>query len=166
MELRPEALSEDGYIIDQRKTDNILFGKVSSDKNGCGWIACYNFLTALDRHPDPEALVGRLEKTLLAGGRLGLHFFALLWELGYRQKVPLSFAFRPFHAQQLSETCRAGIILYRAGKTNHFAAFRREKDGSLRFFGALPGRSRDICSMAEFYWDRVKFPLAVTITAR
>ena len=55
MHLRPEALSADGFIIDQRKTDNIPFGAVTSDRNGCGWIACYNLLRALGRDPDPEA---------------------------------------------------------------------------------------------------------------
>ena len=56
MRIKPEALSPDGYIIDQRQTDNINFGHTSSDRNGCGWIACYNFLKALDSAPDPEAL--------------------------------------------------------------------------------------------------------------
>ena len=48
MHLRPEALSSDGFIIDQRKTDNIPFGAVTSDRNGCGWIAAYNLRKALD----------------------------------------------------------------------------------------------------------------------
>lgn len=164
MQLDPQALSPEGYIIDQRRTNRISFGHTSSDKNGCGWIACYNFLKALDKEPDPEVLIRRLEKTLLGNGALGLNFFALVWELK-RQGLPLNFALRPFHAQCISEQCRAGIILYFTGRRNHFAAFRRESDGKLRFFGAVPGQ---ICSetMAEFYWNHVKFPLALTITAK
>ena len=164
MALRPEALSEDGFIIDQRKTDNIPFGRITSDRNGCGWIACYNLLKALGRDPDPEALAAELEKTLLAGGFLGLHLFALVRELR-KQKVPLHFALDSFHARELSERDPAGIILYYAGKRNHFAAFRREPDGKLRFFGAVPGRTRDRGTLGDFYRDRVKFPLALTITA-
>ena len=61
---------------------------------------------------------------------------------------------------------RAGIVLYRAGKTNHFAAFSRQPDGKLRFFGAVPGYAHHNLSMAEFYWDYVKFPLTLTITAK
>lgn len=166
MKLRPEALSPDGFIIDQRKTDNISFGGVTSDKNGCGWIACCNLLHALGRDPDPEEIVRRLEKTLLFHGYLGLHLFALVWELRRNQHIPLNFAVRPFHAQQLCETAPAGIILYRAGRWNHFAAFRREEDGKLRFFGAVPGQDTAPVSMAEFYWDHVKFPLALTITVK
>ena len=98
MNLRPEALSSDGFLIDQRKTYNIPFGAVTSDRNGCGWIA--------------------------------------------------------------------GIIMYFAGRRNHFAAFRREETGKLRFFGATPGLPGETASMAEFYWNHVKFPLALTITVR
>lgn len=165
MELQPNALSPDGYIIDQRQTAGIPFGAVSSDKNGCGWIAAYNFLKALDHTPDPEVLLRDLERTLLLGGRLGLNLFALIWELK-KQQLPLEFALRPFHAQCLSETCKAGIILYYTGRRNHFAAFRREDHGTLRFFGAIPGLARHETTMSEFYWNHVKFPLAVTITAR
>jgi hypothetical protein len=140
MALRPSALSQDGYIIDQRRTDNVPFGALTSNRNGCGWIAVYNFLKALDRAPDPEGLAKELERTLVLGGYLGLHLAALVWRLR-REDLPLNFALRPFHAQELSETCRAGIVLYYTGHRNHFAAFRREEHGRLRFFGAIPGRS-------------------------
>lgn len=165
MELSPRALSTDGYIIDQRQTRSIPFGAVTSDQNGCGWIAIYNLLHALGRDPDPDKLIETLEKTLLFHGVLGLNLFALIWELK-KQKLPLCFAVRPFHAQQLAEQCPAGIILYFTGRRNHFVAFRREAQGRLRFFGAVPGLSHHEATMAEFYWDYVKFPLAVTITVR
>jgi len=163
MEFRPGALSKDGYIIDQRKTDNISFGRVTSDKNGCGWIAVYNFLKAMEQTPEPDRLVRELERTLLFGGYLGLHLGALLWRLRSKK---LEFALRPFHAQCISERCRAGIVLYFTGRRNHFVAFRREENGKLRFFGAVPGKEYHETSMAEFYWDHVKFPVAVTITAK
>lgn len=165
MNLKPEALSRDGYIIDQRKTDNIPFGVRSSNENGCGWIAAYNFLKAMDREADPEELLLALEKKLLFQGRLGVNLFSLLRELK-RQKLPLDVSLGAFHAQCQSERCRAGIILYFTGKRNHFAAFRREENGKLRFFGAVPGVSHDEGTLAEFYEKYVKFPLAVTITAR
>lgn len=165
MALKPSALSEDGFIIDQRQTDNIPFGRSASDKNGCGWIAIYNFLRALEQTADPEDLTDRLGKTLFPSSRLGLNFFVLVHELR-RRGVPLEFSLRPFHTGLLSETCPAGIILYRAGRTNHFCTFRREPEGTLRFFGVLPGQSHHRMSMAEFYWDYVKFPLTLTITAQ
>ena len=165
MPLNPEALSADGYIVDQRKTDNIPFGRFSSDRNGCGWIACYNLLKALGQEPDPEELVERLGRTLLAGGVLGLNFFVLVCALK-RQHLPLDFALRPFHAQMRAERATAGVVLYFNGRCNHYAAFRREKDGTLRFFGAVPGRQVHKLSMGEFYWNYVKFPLAITITTK
>lgn len=165
MEIKPQALDSQGYIIDQRKTDNISFGGISSDKNGCGWIAVYNFLKAMDQEKAPETILRTLEKTLLPDGRLGLNFFALAWYLK-KQGLPLEVAVRPFHAQQLSETCKAGVILYCAGRRNHFAAFRREENGCLRFYGAVAGKVHHDTSMAEFYWNHVKFPLALTITAK
>ena len=163
MELSPNALSSDGYIIDQRQTRNIPFGAMTSDKNGCGWIALYNLLHALGRDPDPEQIVTALEKTLLFHGVLGLNLFALVWALK-KQKLPLHVALRAFHAQQLAEQCTAGIILYYTGRRNHFVAFRREDRDTLRFFGAVPGCRRHETTMTNFYWDYVKFPLAVTIT--
>ena len=41
MELDPKALSDDGYIIDQRQTESISFGGCPSSKNGFSgrWIA-------------------------------------------------------------------------------------------------------------------------------
>lgn len=163
MNLNPSALDRQGYIIDQRKTDNIFFGGTASSKNGCGWIAAYNFLKAMDQERDPESVLRHLEKTLLGDGRLGLNFFALAW---YLRQFPLEVSLRPFHTQQIAETCKAGIILYRAGKRNHFAAFRREEKGRLRFYGAIAGKENYDISMAEFYWNHVKFPLALTITAK
>lgn len=85
MELDPKALSDDGYIIDQRQTESISFGGCPSSKNGCGWIAAYNFLKALDRTPNPEVLLRRLERTLLPGGKLGLNFFALVLSYAVRR---------------------------------------------------------------------------------
>ena len=162
MHLKPEALSPDGYIIDQRQTDNINFGHTSSENNGCGWIACYNFLKALGRTPDPEALLYQLERTLLGNGALGLHLFALIHPLK-KQKLPLHYAIRPFHAQLLSETAQAGIVLYCTGARNHYVAFRRESNGTLQFYGAVPGKALQ-CPMAEFYWEHTKHSLALTIT--
>lgn len=165
MEIKPQALDSQGYIIDQRKTDNISFGGVASDKNGCGWIAVYNFLKAMDQEKDPEAILKTLEKTLFPIPGLGANIIALSLYLR-RQGIPLEATVRPFHAQMLSETCRAGIVLYRAGRTNHFAAFRREENGRLRFYGAAAGKHNHDISMADFYSSHVKFPLAVTITAK
>lgn len=164
MTINQKALDPQGYIVDQRETADISFGGTPSNKNGCGWIAAYNFLKAMDQQPDPEAVLRSLEKTLLPGGKLGLNFFALVWYLK-KQHIPLEASVTSFHAQQISERCKAGIILYRAGKTNHFAAFRREENGLLRFYGAIAGKQCHDISMAGFYWNHVKFPLAVTITA-
>ena len=163
MYVRPEALSQDGYIIDQRRTDNIPFGRFTSDRNGCGWIACYNLLKAMGQDPNPEELVERLDRTLPLGGALGVHFLALVYAL--RQEKPC-FALRPIHGQLLAEQAKAGIILYYTGRRNHYVAFRREEDGRLRFFGAVPGVQEHRLSLAEFYWDYVKFPLTLMITTK
>lgn len=165
MKLDPRALSDDGYIIDQRYTENIPFGGRPSSRNGCGWIAAYNFLKALGQSPDSDLLRRQLERTLLPGGRLGVNVLALIYLLR-RQKIPMEFALRPFHVQQLAQQSRAGIIFYRAGKTNHYAAFTREPDGRFRFFGAAAGASHHSMSMASFYWDYVKFPLTLMIAAK
>lgn len=166
MDLRREALDSQGYIINQKKTDNLRFGWTPSDKNGCGWIAAYNFLKAMDKEKEPEEVLKKLEKALLPGlSRFGLNFIALGIYLR-AQGIPLEFTVRQFHTQRIAEEAPAGIILYRAGKTNHFAAFRRLENGKLRFYGAVSGRENHDMSMAEFFYDYVKFPLTLTITAK
>lgn len=137
MELDPKALSDDGYIIDQRQTESISSAAAPPAKTAADGSLPIIFSRRWIATPNPEVLLRRLERTLLPGGKLGLNFFALVHELR-RQKVPLEFALRPFHAQELAQRNRAGIVLYRAGKTNHFAAFARQPDGTLRFFGAVP----------------------------
>ncbi len=165
MTLNPKALDEEGYIIAQKRLTDVPFGTLTSDKNGCGWIAVYNFLKAMDREKDPETLVKTLEKTLFPSSRFGMNFIALAGYLRL-QGIPLNLSLRPFHSQQLSESCRAGVILYRAGKTNHFVAFRREAGDKLRFYGARSGTIHHDMTMGEFYFDYVKFPLTLTITAK
>ena len=165
MKLRPDALDHQGYIINQKATDNLSFGRISSDIIGCGWIAAYNFLKAAGAEPSPEQVLSDLQKWLIPGfGRFGLNIAPLALYLR-RRGIPLRITARPFHAQLLAEGCRAGIILYRTGKTNHYAAFRREDGGKLRFYGATPGCSRDM-SLAEFCTTYMKFPLALFITAK
>lgn len=164
MELSPQALSPDGYIIDQRRTDHLRFGLLPSSKNGCGWIAAYNFLKAMERDPDPDRLFRSLERSLPLSLFTGVNLFALAAYLRL-QHIPLHVAVRPIHADMLVEQCKAGIIFYRAGKTNHYAAFRREPNGKLRFFGAINGAQYDITTLAEFRWNRAKSPLTVIITA-
>ena len=166
MKLPPEALNPEGYIIDQSRLKDIPFGYATSDRNGCGWIAVYNFLRALGRTEEPETLAREMEKTLLGDFLAGVHPLGILWALGRNRRIPLDWAVRPFHAQLLCEKAPAGIVWYFAGATNHYAAFRREADGKLRFFGAIYGKRDHVCSLAEFFSDCSKGPLTLVLTAR
>lgn len=52
--------SKDGFIIDQARLTNIRYGVFTSDINGCGWIAAYNFLKRMGEDADEKALADGL----------------------------------------------------------------------------------------------------------
>lgn len=148
--MRTQALSDDGFIIDQRELFDAPFGCRSSDVNGCGWIACYNLLRALFQPAAPEALQQELTRRSLFRGRLGSSPFKVrrcLTRRGFRIKTRL-------FASGIAKSARVspgGILLYRHRGGWHYAAF--EKTGqapSFRFFNVLPGAKRHIADMEEF----------------
>ena len=61
--------SKDGYIIDQARVTNIRYGALTSDINGCGWIAEYNFLKRMGQDADEQTLAdyeARVDELLAA----------------------------------------------------------------------------------------------------
>ncbi len=163
MELNRSAFSQDGFLIRQQDTIRIPFGALSSQRNGCGWIAAYNFLRA-DLHPVKWDQVRRdLNHFLPFQGRLGANAFVLRGYLRL-QGCRLHSAVTLAGAKRLVPRCRAGIILYDAGNSRHYVAFQRQKDGALRFFNVRSDAADVVMSMEEFYRRFVRFPLFFLFT--
>ena len=54
------------------------YGRFSSARSGCGWVAAYNILHAAGWDPSADRVRRGLEKGLLLGGVLGTNLFFLL----------------------------------------------------------------------------------------
>lgn len=181
-EIDPAAYSRDGYLINQGKLTKNSYGSRSSRENGCGWIACYNFLKAMGKEQPPQEVARRMEHMLLWGGRVGSHPLAVWWYLhrqGYRFQVAFTCAgWERALACQRGRT--AGIAAYWHGRGAHFAAFVREsgkeeengdkenagKGEELRFLNAVYGAENHRLSARVFYKKYVRFPLIFVLTAR
>ena len=181
-EIDPAAYSSDGYLINQGKLTKNSYGSRSSRENGCGWIACYNFLKATGKEQPPQEVAGRMEHMLLWGGRVGSHPLAVWWYLhrqGYRFSVAFTCAgWERALARRRAKT--AGIIAYWHGRGAHFAAFvgeSRKTDGreednpagnpeELRFLNAVYGAENHRLSAGGFYKKYVRFPLIFVLTNR
>ncbi|MDL2219704.1 hypothetical protein LJC04_05165 [Ruminococcaceae bacterium OttesenSCG-928-O06] len=145
-----EALSSDGYIIDQDKTYKIFYGPFRSSYNGCGWIAAYNYLKATHRPHNAVALARELATTSPYNARMGtgpLRLRRFLEAKGCR----FATAATRQAAAGLAPTSAAGILFYtNAANGPHFVCYVRQPSGRLRFFNALPGNAHHITTMVEF----------------
>lgn len=147
---------EPAFILRQAETAAIPFGKRGSDRNGCGWIACYNVQLLLSRQglckapPPPEKLAEKLGHFLLLGGRLGLSPFVVA---GYLYSLGLKLAIAPGKEAVSYKGGRSagGILYYLRGDVRrgaHFAAFAPgKKAGTLHFYNGSLSEG----TLAEFY---------------
>lgn len=146
------SLSHDGYIIDQSKVRGLDNGVYDSWKNGCGWIAVWNFLKYHGRDPDYREIHGYFLKHLRFGGLLGTKptaVFAYLRSLGFNVTRVLT----KKKALLLSQKINSGIVMYVHNRGAHFVAFYRENDEEFRFLNAVYGREAHIMPMDEFFRD-------------
>ncbi|MDO5603262.1 MAG: hypothetical protein Q4G07_10905 [Oscillospiraceae bacterium] len=134
---------EKSFFLRQSETAGIPFGKRSSDRNGCGWIACYHLQLLLSAQglcappPPPEELAASLSRFLLFGGRLGLSPFVVA---GYLYSLGLRLGFAPGRQAVMYKTksCPGGVLYYLRSDIRrgaHFTAFcAGEKKDTLRFY--------------------------------
>lgn len=181
-EVDQAAYSQDGYLVNQGKLTRNSYGSRSSRENGCGWIACYNFLKAMGRERPPQEVAGHMEHMLLWGGRVGSHPLAVWWYLhrqGYRFFAAFTCAGWE-RALARRKAGPAGIVAYWHGRGAHFAAFVREREKTeenkeenqaggqeeLRFLNAVYGAENHRLSARAFYKKYVRFPLIFVLTER
>jgi hypothetical protein len=147
--MNPSAFSPDGYIIDQRYTDAAKYGARTSDTNGCGWIAAYNFLHAVGVQTDWRRIAEDMECGSLFRCTLGTSPFRLLRYLR-RRGYKLRQAWGRDAVIQLADQSNTGILFYRHTRGPHFVAFTREENGQLRFFNAVLGDARHVIGIEAF----------------
>ena len=164
--MQPKALSSDGYIINQDLVSDIPYGRLSSDINGCGWIAAYNFCKAMGR-PQNELVLSRLlaagspfNAALGTGPKRLKHF---LQNMGFTLKTTTSHR----KAVLLGQKARAGILLFFGAKINvHYVTLISCGDGRFRVLNAVYGQEDHYTTLDEFFEQYAKFPFIYLMTAQ
>ena len=159
--MRP-GFSPDGYITDQDYLTEYRYRGMSSNINGCGWVAAYDLLHAQGVDVDFETVhrqmnalfplqipgptpVSKLREYLARYGR---------YRLSVGKKASLRAALKS----------RAGILRYWEVDTPHFVPFLRTEEGLYRFFNVNDGLEDFTCPMEEFFDSHCLRPFVRAIT--
>jgi hypothetical protein len=159
--------STDGYIIDQARVTNIRYGVFTSDINGCGWIAEYNFLRRMGQSVEEKTLADELIRFSLFRGLTGTEIHRLRYYLK-KHGYPMSLKFRWNKKARLPEGTSAGIIWYCHKDGLHFVTFYADEsippsaDGEarFRFLNAHAGKETHIDTMRGFLTHNNVIPFA------
>ena len=147
------GFSADGYIIDQDYFSAYPYRALTSDCNGCGWIAAYDLRRALGQGPDFDAVRKEMDGMfrLRIPGPTTMRVM-----LRYLTKYVPGFRLFRGRAASLSAAprSRAGILRYTESGVPHFVAFVRLGDGQYRFFNVSDGLEDYICGMEQFLLTR------------
>ena len=149
MERERAAYAESGHIVDQRRMTGQRYGLRTSDVNGCGWIATYNFLRSMGSRVQPGSVADALSRYSLFRGLLGTSPFRIHRYLR-RHGYALINAFGTKKAADQAADARAGILLYRHSGGWHFVAFVRADDTQMHFYNAIAGAPNHVETMESF----------------
>lgn len=148
-----KGFSHDGYIIDQNCFSDYPYRAMSSDINGCGWIAAFNLLRALGIEADFDAV--RAEMDSMYSLRLPGPTTMRVMREYLERHVPGLVHSRGLESAILSAAAsRAGILRYWESEVPHFVAFLRREDGMYRFFNVADGLEDHAAPMEEFMRSR------------
>ena len=186
----PKAYSQDGYLIHQGRLSGVRYGRKMSKDNGCGWIACYNFLKYMGRPLPPLKIAWDMEGMLLWGGRRGSNPLVVWWYL-YRRGFHFRLAVTRRGMERLIRQAVkehpsrvAGVLAYIHKKGAHYTTFIDEgsyqrtlgaaapdvtqvKRGTgIRFLNAVYGIENHCVTVGEFFEKHVSFPLCFVIVAK
>jgi hypothetical protein len=163
--------ASDGYIVDQARLTGIRYGAFTSDVNGCGWIAAYNFLRRHGMSVTQQGTADELIRHTLLRGLFGTDLFRLKRMLR-RHGYPTDLRFAGKKRAGLTDTAVAGVIYYCHKNGFHFVTFARDEqsasaDGEtgtrFRFFNAIAGRERHIDTMEGFLQKHNVLPFAILL---
>ena len=152
-----DAMSTDGYLIDQDYTQAYSYRGMSSAYNGCGWIASYNMLHALGSDMSYEQVHQEMDSLFpikIPGPTPGyklekfLHRHVYFHVSSGREKI-----------LKAASRCRAGILFYWEGKEPHYTTFVRiGQSDEFRFFNVTDGLEDCRYTMKGFLSTRPSLP--------
>lgn len=127
--------NESYYIYDQNSTKNIKYGKYSSDYNGCGWIAVYNYLNykiPASRYDEIEQRINFIIESLSNGiwfnGKFGTRISQICKYLRKTEHVDAKLT------RKINLDIKRGILFYFTGSTFHYTFFHILNNGLYRFY--------------------------------
>jgi hypothetical protein len=160
--------SNDGYIVDQARLTTIKYGVFTSDINGCGWIAAYNFLKRFGKDVQQQQIADDLIRHSLFHGLMGTDLFRLrrkMKQYGYR--MPIRFNWNK--KARLPEGTSAGIIYYCHKDGFHFVTFYADEslppdaegEARFRFLNGIGGKGNHFDTMRGFLTTHNVIPFAL-----
>jgi hypothetical protein len=145
----PAGFSTDGFIIDQNCFAAYPYRTITSDINGCGWIAAYNLRHALGQAADFDAVRAEMDGMFLIKMPGPTTMRVMLRYLG--RYVP---SFRLARGRSAALTAAgesaAGIFRYREEGIPHFVTYVRNEGDRFRFFNVSDGLEDYCCGMETF----------------
>ena len=143
------GFSRDGFITDQNKFMEYPYRGMTSDVNGCGWVAAYNLRRAAGQDvpfDDVRREMNKMFPLQIPGPTPMRKLRRYL-----RRYLPFRFVGGKKRALAAAERSPAGILRYWEGRTPHFISFVRQPDGRYRFFNVADGMEDYLCPMDRFF---------------
>lgn len=150
-----KGFSSDGFITDQDYFGDYPYRAMTSDINGCGWMAAYDLRRALGQDVEFDDVRRQMDAMFLL--RIpGPTTMAVM--LRYLRLYIDDFSLVRGRAAVLSAAprARAGILRYTESGIPHFAAFVNVSGDVFRFFNVADGLEDCRFHMAEFILSRCK----------
>ncbi len=128
-----KGFTPDGYICDQEQLTDFPYRTVTTDYNGCGWIACYNLRRYLGHDVTPEEVNREMDEmhhlrfpgptTMTVMRKYLDKYIGNYKEVHGREE-----------AVRAAKQAKAGIFRYYEEGVPHFVAFARAGEGLYRFW--------------------------------
>ena len=143
------GFSADGYIVDQDFFAAYRYRTMTSDVNGCGWIAAYNLLRAIGADVDFDTVRREMDAMirLRVPGPTPMRVLRTYIE----RTAAVKTARGRGAAYAAARSGRAGILRYWEGREPHYVTFVRQADGTYRFFNVAAGLEDFTCAMEDFF---------------
>ena len=165
--------STDGYIIDQARLKSVRYGVFTSDINGCGWIAEFNFLKRMGQSAPEQALADELIRHSIFRGLAGTDLWRLKRTLkrhGYRMPLLL----RWNKKARLPEGTSAGLFYYWHKDGPHYVTFYADEsivpsvegETRFRFLNAHAGKENHVDTMRSFLTHNNVIPFALILVRK
>ena len=156
------GFSQEGYIIDQDHFAAYPYRGMTSNINGCGWIAAYNLLRAQGRNIDFETV----HRDMNAMFPFQIPGPTPMWKLRRYLARHGKYRLTVGKTASLAEAGKAsaGILRYWEGNTPHYVPFIRQDDGRYRFLNVADRLEDFICPIDEFFRAHCRRGLIRVIT--